>query len=147
MTDDHHEGPPGPAPDATEINNAIRRAAGRGVLPASSPEVEPGRSEPATTAAIERVRALAAHEAGLPASMGRWVSGETPEECLADARVFAEDVARWQGQQAGGLDGGVRGIHTEPEPSFDSTIRAQMEERRSAVRRRAFDIDIEKRWN
>jgi hypothetical protein len=44
------------------------------------------------------------------------------------------------------LGGGARGTPPMP-PSFESRIRAQLEERRDAIRHRAIDIDQDRRMN
>jgi hypothetical protein len=100
----------------------------------SGSEAEPGVSD------LDVLRAIAAHEAGLPLEAGRWVRGESVEEIQADAREFARGVARHHARQSGGLGGGARGTPPTP-PTFESQLRAQLEERRDAIRHRAIDID------
>jgi hypothetical protein len=137
-----------------QINRQLR--AGRGIQPeprgpdAGEKGQDGGRERQSTRADAETgppevsdldlVKAIAAHEAGLPLEAGRWVRGETVEEIQADAREFARGVASHRGRQAGGLGGGARGTPPMP-PSFESLLRAQLEERRDAIRHRAIDID------
>jgi hypothetical protein len=49
-------------------------------------------------------------------------------------------------RQSGGLGGGARGTRPMP-PTFESQLRAQLEERRDAIRHRAIDIDQYRRMD
>jgi hypothetical protein len=118
-----------------EMNRVIRAAAGR-EPPKQSARVDRGSEAEPEISDLDVVKAIAAHEAGLPLEAGRWVQGESVEEVLADAREFAQGVARQRGRQSGGLGGGARGT-----PRRRPQIRAQLEERRDTIRHRAIDID------
>ena len=86
------------------------------------------------------LKAIAAHEAGLPMEAGRWVRGESVEVIQADAREFARGVAKHRGRQSGGLAGGARGTPPTP-PTFESQVRAQLEERRGLIHQRSVELD------
>jgi hypothetical protein len=122
-----------------EMNRAIRAAAG-GEPPKLSARVDSGSEAEPGVSDLDVLKAIAAHEAGLPLEAGRWVQGESVEEIRADAREFARGVARHHGRQSGGLGGGARGTPPMP-PSFEAQHRAQLEEGRDAIRHRAIDID------
>ena len=128
-----------------EMNRAIRAAAGR-EPPKQSRRVDSGSEAEPAVSDLDVLKAIAAHEAGLPMEAGRWVRGESVEEIQADARQFARGVAKHRGRQSGGLGGGARGTPPTP-PSFESQIRAQLEERRGAIYRRAVELDMDRRMN
>ena len=72
-----------------EINRAIRAAAGR------EPPKKSTRDDYETSPEIsdlDVLKAIAAHEAGLPMEAGRWVRGESVEVIQADAREFARGL-------------------------------------------------------
>lgn len=112
-----------------EINNEIRRAAGypgAPPLPAPAPD--------------ESLRALIAKRAGLPADWGERLRGDSPAELAEDAARLARVMNRTWRQPARGFDGGARATPPRP-PSFESQLRAQVEDRRDAIRHRAIDLD------
>jgi hypothetical protein len=134
--------------DDDKMNRAIRQALAPGSAPASetAPETETeAASEASDLDRVKAIAAIAAAEAGLGLSAGRWLRGSTVEELQADAAKFAAEGARYrakQGQPGLGFDGGARGTSASVgPPSMDSMIRAEVEARRTDIRDRAVQLD------
>jgi hypothetical protein len=81
------------------------------------------------TTANADARAMAAEAAGLPPTATRWLSGDTYEELVADARTLAASVEPEPEPYTGGFDGGVRQMIPTP-PSFEATLQAEAQMRR-----------------
>jgi hypothetical protein len=119
-----------------EMNQMIRRGASREEATPAPPETAP----PDASRVDDETREAIAERVGLP-GWGSRLRGDSVSEVADDARQLADAVARYLGRAAGGFDGGVRSNGASPAPTFESVLRAQIQERRMASRERAYDFD------